>query len=67
MSMAKKDFMIQFTQGMSQGLSTYSDDVQLINYFNISTPNERSKAQLIDIAGSTIKKVITPDSGTVVS
>lgn len=62
--MAKKDFMIQFTQGMSQGLSTFSDDVQLINYFNISTPNERSKAQLIDVAGSTIKTTITPDSGT---
>ena len=62
--MAKKDFMIQFTQGMSQGLSTYSDDVQLINYFNISTPNERSKAQLIDAAGSSIKTEINPDNGT---
>lgn len=61
--MAKKEQMIQFTSGMSRGLSTYSDNVQLVNYFNISTPTERSQAQLVDVAGSTTWQTLEPDSG----
>lgn len=62
--MAKKEQMIYFDRGMSQGLSSYSDDVQLVNYYNVATPSERSPTQLVDIAGSSIKTTITPDSGT---
>lgn len=62
--MARKEIMVPFLRGMSQGLSTFSDDVQLVNYFNIATPNERSPAQLLDVAGSVKYQDISPDSGT---
>lgn len=62
--MAKKEHVIQFTGGMSQGISKFSNDIKLVNYFNVVTPGERSSAQLIDIPGSTDFVSLTPDSGT---
>lgn len=61
--MARKDVMVPFMRGMSQGLSSFSDDVQLVNYFNAATPGERSNAQLIDVAGSTKLMDIEPNHG----
>lgn len=61
--MARKEYIIEFKSGISQGLSTFSDNVQLINYFNLATPNERSSAQLIDIAGSNTVLTTNPENG----
>lgn len=61
--MARKDVMVPFIRGMSQGLSTFSDDVQLVNYFNVGTPGERSPAQLVDVAGSTKLHAIDASNG----
>ena len=62
--MPKQKKIIYVEKGLSSGLSTYSDNTQLVNYYPIITPGERSPTQLVNIAGSTKFIDITPDEGT---
>ena len=62
--MPKQKKIIYVEKGLSSGLSTYSDNTQLVNYYPIITPGERAPTQLVNIAGSTKFIDITPDEGT---
>lgn len=62
--MAIKEEMYQFTTPMGQGLSTYSEDVQYVNLYQMATPNARSQAQLVPISGTDTVTTATPDNGT---
>ena len=62
--MARKEATIVFDKGLSQGLSTYSGDMQSVNCFPVMTPGERSPAQLVSIPGGEVISQCTPDHGT---
>ena len=62
--MARKEATIIFDKGLSQGLSTYSGDMQSVNCYPVLTPGERSPAQLVSIPGGTVMSTCTPDHDT---
>lgn len=62
--MARQDTLIQFKQGASKGISTFSEDVELINQYPIFTPGGRSEAMLHPISGSVKLLDVTPNNGS---
>ena len=54
--------MIQFDRGHEQGLSDYSEDIELVNYYQMPSTG-RSKYQLCDILGSRVVATVNPTAG----
>jgi hypothetical protein len=52
--MPRQDIMVQMNSGLSVGLSKFADNVELVNFYSIPTPNSRSESQLVSIAGSDV-------------
>lgn len=63
MTMAIKTEMIQFNRGLSQGLSTFSDNTKLVNLYPIASPGERSETQLTSIFGTKSWQTLNPSNG----
>jgi len=55
--------MVQFKQGISRGISTFSDNVELVNLFVLPTPGARSETQLVSMPGGVVRATATPQGG----
>ena len=61
--MSRKEINIAFDKGLSQGLSSYSANMQAVNCYPVPTPGERSGAQLVPIPGGKEISTCVPDHG----
>jgi hypothetical protein len=59
----RAETIVQFDKGLSKGLSTFSDNVRMVNWYNIPTPGARSTHQLVSIPGGEELAAMSPAAG----
>ena len=62
MSKKSKTVLVQFDRGHSKGLSDYTEDIELVNYYQVPSTG-RSEYDLCDLHGSKTLTTATPSQG----